>query len=612
MGLPDQIRAAWRRDRAAVATPALLFVAALFLYTRALGWGLPAGDETWAADAIRPSAPLAVAFHNFVGHGFDGGWFWFKYPPFHAFVLAGLYAPYLAWLWLTGGISGLQSDYPFGMADPVTSLSVLALIGRTTSALMGAGSIVLVYACLVRGFGRTTAAAAALVTALAYPMVFYAQTTNVEVPYLFWLLVALLAATRLVEGETSPRWWATLGVGAALSVSTKELSAGAFVGMPIAILAASFAARRSAATWIRGGLVAAVCFAVALLVANNALYNPTGFLRRLGFLTQTLPEDIALRYAPYYFPIDLGGARGFDVEFAQVSLAARRLLESLGWPTLLLGFSGFAIALGRRPWWVFLIFVSGAAFYLVSVRAMLSLSMRYVLPLTVFFSMGAGIALGEALREGKWRAPRIALAAVAAAWVFAYGWDVNRMLCNDGRYRAEQWMAANAAAGTSVEIYQPPTYLPHLSPGLNVSEIPFEERNAEAFAGRRPDLVLLSSAGLSGVAVQYKEDWQESSEVEEGFTPAKRSVGGVVMSYTKDANARFLEELTAGRLGYEEAAHFVVEPWIPRPLIQSLNPSISIYRRVDADASASPTNGSATERPSMNRDAEPAPAAASQ
>ena len=118
--------------------PVLVFLFALFVYTRALDWGLPAGDESWAADAIRPSAPLAVAWHNFAAHGWNSGWFWFKYPPFHAFVLCALYAPYLAWLWASGALAHLQSDYPFGLADPVASLSVLAWIGRLASALPAA------------------------------------------------------------------------------------------------------------------------------------------------------------------------------------------------------------------------------------------------------------------------------------------------------------------------------------------------------------------------------------------------------------------------------------------------------------------------------------------
>jgi 4-amino-4-deoxy-L-arabinose transferase-like glycosyltransferase len=589
----ETVRACWRRDPVAVAAPVLVLVLALFVYTRAIGWGLPAGDETWAADAVKPSAPLAVAYHNFAGHGFNSGWFWFKYPPFHAFVLCAFYAPYLLWLWLTGGLTGLASDYPFGLTDPVSSLTMLALIGRLTSACMGAGSVLLVYACTVRSFGRHAALGGAFVTMLAYPMVFYSQTTNVEVPYLMWILVALLGAVRIVEGETAARWWVALGVGAALSVSTKELAAGAVVTLPLAIVGASLAAGRPLLSWIRGGAIAAAAFVVAIAVANNALYNPLGFAHRIGFLTQSLPREIALQYAPYYFPIDLGGSRGAGVEMAQLSVAVTRLVASLGTATVALSLAGWLVALRRRPAWALLMLAVGAGYYLVSVRAMLSLSLRYLLPLTVVFCMMAGVALGELVREGRGRTLRIVVAALACLYVFAYGWDVNRMMTGDGRYDAERWLATFATGSARVEIYQNRTYLPRFPEGLSVSDVPFEARGVEAFRARRPDLVVLSSSGLSGVTVRYKQDWQDDSATAEGYSPAQRSVSGEVMNFSRDANREFLDSLRSGSLGYDEAARFAVLPWIERPLIQSLNPEIVIYRRrtqepSTGDAAASP------------------------
>lgn len=588
----SQLGVAWRNDRPSVVVPVALFVFALFVYTRAVDWGLPAGDETWAADAIKPSAPLAVAFQNFLAQGPNSGWFWFKYPPLHAFVLCAVYAPYLAWLFLSGGVHQFTSDYPYGMADPVATLSKLSLLGRLTSAIMGAGSALLVYQIVQRSFDRTSAVLAALVVTLAYPMVFYSQTTNVEVPYLFWLLAALLGAVRIVEGDERARWWMLLGVGAALSVSTKELAAGFFAGLPVVIIGASLFARRPPWSWIRGGFLAAAAFAVAIAVANNALYNPLGFSQRIGFLTQTLPREIVLKYAPYYFPIELGGNRGADVELAQLSTAASRLLASLSWPTLALSLAGWALALRRRPAWTLLLLTTAATYYLVSVRAMLSLSLRYLLPLTVLFAATAGIALGRLVAKGPARAARIATASAALAWIFAYGWDVNRMMTGDGRYAAEAWMAASSTAGLNVEIYQHRTYLPRFPGTMRVQEVDYEQRDAGAFASRAPQLVVLSSSGLSGVTVRYKQDWQDDDQAEDGYSPAQRSASGQVMNFTRDANADFLRRLQSGELGYEEAARFVVDPWIPRPTIQSLNPEITIYRRT----SSAPTVGAAAPK----------------
>ncbi|MFN2377695.1 MAG: ArnT family glycosyltransferase [Candidatus Binatia bacterium] len=582
----------WRRDPARMAGPVVVLLFALLVYTRSLDWGLPGGDETWAADALKPSAPLAVAYQNFAGHGWNSGWFWFKYPPFHAFLLCGFYAPFLLWLWLAGGIHGFSSDYPYGLTDPVASLSMLAWIGRATSALMGAGCAMLVHQIVVASFGRRAAIAAAFVTTMAYPMVFYSQTTNVEVPYTFWMLLGLLGAVRVVEGDDRARWWMALGAGAALSVSTKELAAGGFVLLPLAIVGASLAARRPVSSWMRGGAVAAATFLLALGVANNAFYNPQGFANRIGFLTQTLPREVALQYAPYYFPIDLGGSRGASVEMAQLSIAFSRLTASLGWPTLVLALAGWLVALRRRPAWALVLLAMVAGYYLVSVRAMLSLSLRYLLPMTVLFCVAAGVALAELLREGRLRPLRAALASVAVLYVFAYGWDVNRMMNGDGRYGAERWLAT-APLPSRVEIYQNRTYLPRFPVAMTVAEVDFEQRGIAEFESRRPDLVVLSSSGLSGVTVRYKEDWQTQGAPAEGYSPAQMSIRGQVMNYSRDANREFLDALRSGGLGYEEAARFAVEPWIDRLLIQSLNPEITIYRR----SAGSPQAGRAAASP---------------
>lgn len=586
----EHVLRTWRQDRASLLAPLLVYTGSLVLFVQALDWGLPGGDETWAADAIRPSAPLAVVYHNFLAHGWNSGWFWFKYPPFHAFLLTAAYLPYLSYAWLTGALHGFSSEYPFGFSNPELALAWLAWIGRLVSALMGAGVVTLAYGCVVRSFGRVSAVGAAVATAFCYPMVFYSQTTNVEVPYLFWMMVALLASIRLLEeprrqdGDSRTSWWILLGLGAALSLSTKELSAGIFVGLPPAMIAVFLVQRRPASTWLRGGIIAALVFVAAMAVANNVFFNASGFLHRVGFLTQTLPPEVALKYAPYYFPIELGTGRSAAAELAQLRLAGVRVLESLGWPAAALSLAGIVLALRARPAWAVILLSSALTCYLVSVRAMLSLSLRYVMPLTLVATLFAGICLGALLQSGPgswWRRP---LAVCFLAYLFAWGWDVNRMLQGDGRYAAERWIAAEAGSGARVEVYQNRSYLPRFPAGVQVDNVDFQQRSIEEFRKRNPDLVVLSSAGLSGVSVQYKQDWHESGEAEQGFVEGKKSASGVVMTYQRQANIEFLNALGSGSLGYGEVARFRVQPWIPRTLIQSLNPEIVIYRRTSADS----------------------------
>jgi hypothetical protein len=563
----------------------VLFVVALAVNVCGIGWGLPNGNETWANDAIQPGAPLSILYRVLVSEPWNSGWFWFKYPMGHVFVLGAAYAPYLAGLMLTGGLSSPTAAYPHGFANPDAAFTTLALLGRSVSATMGALAAVVAYACLVRSFGRRTALAGGVAVAFCYPMVFYSHTTNVEVPYVFWMLLALLAAVRLIEGEERRAWWMLLGAAAAMSVSTKELVAGFFLGIPPAILLAYRVRGTSLVALVRGGAVAGIATFAVMLVANNALLNPLGYARRVGFLTQTLAPDVALEYAPYYFPIDLGTSKSAAAELQQLAKAGTRTLESLGVPTALLALAGLVVAGRRRPLWAALVISCGLTSYLFGTRAMLSLSMRYVLPLSVLGAMLAGVAIGALLDSRSLVRPARALAVAALGWIVLYGVDVDRMLLHDGRYEAERWLGAHAVPGDTVEVYQRPTYLPRIPTSLNATEVPFEARTVEGLRSRSPRWIVLSSAGLSGVTVAYSKDWKSEGGDTEEWLPSQIAPGGAVMNYKRRDNVELLTELTAERLGYRRVEGFAVEPWIPRTLIQSLNPEISIYERAVDDHS---------------------------
>ncbi len=560
----------------------LIFAVTLVFYCIGLGWGLPNGNDTWAADAIKPGAPLSVMYRVFVAEPWNSGWFWFKYPMGHVLILATLYAPYVGFLFLTGGIEDPTSTFPYGMADPDTTLAVLALIGRAVSATMGAGVAAIAYLLVNRSFGRIHGWSAAAATALCYPMVFYSHTTNVEVPYTFWTMLAFLGAVRIAEGGARGGAWLMLGVGAAMAVSTKEIAGGFFLGLPVVLIAVHLLAARPFRDLVVGGLLAAAATAVTIVLANNVLWNPTGFTQRLAFLTHSLPEEVAAKYAPYYFPIDFEGYRGWSVELAQLGIAATRVMESLGLPTTALALIGLAIAAIKRPYWAAMAVAAAIGFYLVGVKAMLSLSVRYVLPVSVLGAVSAGIALGALLEGRQLRPLRLGIAVLAFVYIAVYGFDVSQMMVRDGRYRAEDWLAQNLGPEDSVETYQRPTYLPRFERSAHIERVAFMDRTINAFAERNPDYVVLSSAGISGITVKYKTDWQSDAEKADEWIPAQISVTGKVMNYNRRQNLEFLESLRSGKLGYSELARFQADPWIERPLMKSLNPEITIYGRSPA------------------------------
>ncbi len=565
-----------RSDRA---TATLLFSVAFVFYCIGIGWGLPNGGETWAADAIKPGAPLSILYRSFVAEPGNSGWFWFKYPLGHVLVLGAAYAPYMAWLFATGAISDPSNTFPYGMSNPEHTLYVLAILGRLVSAAMAAGTATLAYLAL-RSFGRRCALAGAILTALCYPLVYYAHTTNVEAPYVFWLMLAFFSAVRLTETEPG-RWpWLLLGIGTAMSVASKELAAGFFLGLPPVILFVHWRSARPMGELFRGAMIAVASCAAVFVIANNGVLNPLGLMHRLAFLTHRLPKEIALRYAPYYFPIDLGGYRGLQVETAQLGLATHQILESLGWLTGLAAIAGLAIALAKRPAWAALALFGILGFYLVGLKAMLSLSLRYVLPISVLGSMLAGITVGRLLEPSKHRYWTYPLGFLILATTIAYGFDVTRMLVFDSRYPAEAWIQRHAI-GRTLEVYQRPTYLPRFPPATRVIRVPLRGRDKKGLARRSPDFVLLSSAGAAGVSVQYSTDWNQDagSRARPGWIPSQASSTGRIMSYHRRRTLAMLRALEEQRLGYHEAARFSLHPWNGAYPIQSLNPEIVIYER---------------------------------
>jgi hypothetical protein len=574
--------------------PWVLFALALAVNFCGIGWGLPAGNQTWAADAIKPGAPLSIMHRVLLAEPFNSGWFWFKYPMGHVFILGAAYSLPLALTWLTGGLGTPTADYPWGMQDPEGVMTLLALSGRTVSVLMGAGCSVFVYLSVRRLVDRDSGVAAALLTTLCYPVVFYSHTTNVEIPYVFWLLAALLAAVRLLDEDARPLWWMLLGAATAMSVSTKELGAGFFVGLVPALALLIKLGGRGWSTLLKGAAWAGAAFVATMVVANNVPLNPSGFVNRLRFLTHSLPADMAREYSPYYFPVDFSTDRGMAVELEQAGIAARALLDSLGPLTALLAAAGLLLSVLRRHGALLLLTLLPAlGFYLFGLRSMLSLSIRYVLPLSVLACVFAGVALAALASTRRLVLPARALAALLLAAALVYGLDVDHMLVADGRYPAERWLQDNGKPGQHVETWQRATYLPHIPPRLLHHEIEFADRNKPAFGQRLPDFVVVSEASLGGITVQYSSDWQQSgtakpadsraTDAEQGDTadwlPNQVSVAGNIMNYKRRENVELLTALRDGSLGYSEAARFKARPWIERPLIRSLNPEIVIYQR---------------------------------
>jgi hypothetical protein len=204
----------------------LIALVALGLRAYAIGWGLPYVDH--------PDEP-AVG-NAALGMLRRGDWNprFFDYPSLYFYALRLVFEGH----WRYGLATGLYTD--LAQLPQSTNLYLTTpgffVWGRAFSALVGAASVVLLYAIGRRWWGAGVGlAAAAVLAALPYHMR-HSQYITVDVASALMALLALGAALRLLDDQ---RWrtYALAGLAAGLAASTKY-NAGA---VALAVVAAHLA-----------------------------------------------------------------------------------------------------------------------------------------------------------------------------------------------------------------------------------------------------------------------------------------------------------------------------------------------------------------------------------
>jgi hypothetical protein len=98
---------------------------------------------------------------------------------------------------------------------------------------------------------------------------------------------------------------------------------------------------------------------------------------------------------------------------------------------------------------------------------------------------------------------------------------------------------------------------------MAVRLVPLEQRSPELLEGRRPELIVLSSAGQAGITRQLNRDWEPGESITMESLEA----------------SEFLTRLRAGVLGYRMVAHAQARTLWITPRINSLNPEITVFAR---------------------------------
>jgi 4-amino-4-deoxy-L-arabinose transferase-like glycosyltransferase len=435
-----------------------ILLAAAGLRLAGLFWGLPASDG-WDNDGFAPRNFLTSLALTWKPGAF------FTYPPLHALLLAVPSLPVAAWA-LAHAPSLSQHDVIATITSPVY-MTYFAVVGRLVSIVMSLGIIWCVGEMTRLIAGARAGLFASAACALSALLTYYGQVSNLDVPYLFWSMLSLLAAMRAIAGhEMRQLWWAALLAAAA--VATKDQAYAVFaLSLPVALLlwfAADTWPRENARRIALTLLPAAAVSLFALLLLDGAITNPSGFQRRVAFLTGPASQD----YAEY-----LQGPQGW-------SALLREMVVYFGhgtaWCVLVLAALGVVLHLWKRKGALRVAGVLPAlaivSFIICFNFAALRSDDRFLLPLAVLACVYIGIA-AEALAfssPARRLAGRFILATLALV-ALHHVIGVNAAMLMDPRYDAERWMAAHVAPGDSVEIYGQNCFQPRFAPGMTVSRI---------------------------------------------------------------------------------------------------------------------------------------------
>jgi hypothetical protein len=545
-----------------------------------LPWGLPASDG-WDNDGVAPRDFLAGLVATLTPGQY------FRYPPVHLALLSVLSSP-VAGLALFRARSLAPADVVSEIIA-VPYMTTFSVVARAVTVAMAAGLVWTLAKTAEEICGKGAGLWTAALAGVGVPLVYYGQTSNLDVPYLFWACLAMHAAVRAFA-RREPSLLGRAALFAALSVGTKDQAYALFlvtipVGLALGVVLDRGTWGPSSRAWAQIARAAALGAAL-LAVVDGPLYNPRGFARRLSFLAGpasapfapyaddplgrlAVLTDVVRRVASAY---PLGFVIPVGVGLALVTRNARRDVPRF--------------VAGTVPLLVLLSFT--LAFNCVARRA----DHRFVLPQAAMASIYAGMgldALWSSARHvtARWAVRVAVVASFDCAAFRAADVEVN-VLC-DPRYDAEDWLRSNSGPGDRVETYGLNAYLPRFGSGIRVQRI-----GPEPPGGRSPLPGVEEVVGLFGDAraraarfLVVPEAWAGKYLVTaQAVPPGGRILAQAQVEAAGDSDAcAFFEALRndPGSRGYR-LVHVARwnHPWWPSLDIHaSTARPVAIYERLD-------------------------------
>jgi len=547
-----------------------ILVAAAGLRLAGLFWGLPASDG-WDDDGFAPRNFLTALALTYKQGAY------FTYPPLHAIFLALPALPAIA-LALLQTPSLHQADVIAEFTKPGT-MTFFAVTARLVNLALSLGIIWCVGEMARLVAGRRAGLFAAAACALNFGLTYYGQVSNLDVPYLFWSSLSLLAFMRAAVEQQPRRLWSAL-LFAAAAIATKDQAYGLFLlSLPVFLLLWLAAMPRAQSRAILRSLLPAAALSLfLLLLVDGAITNPGGFAQRLHFLTGPAAGD----YAAY--------PRSWDGLSALLSDMAAWFGEGYGLPATLLALLGLGLQAKRgadRALWIagllpaFAILSFILCFNVIALRT----DARFLLPQAVLACVYIGIAAaGLVASSNRWMqlAASTAIAAVALL-ALHHCLAVSAAMLQDPRYDAEAWMRTHVRPGDVIETYGQNAYLPRFPQGASVVRIGMKTPKARNPLHGVTELQQPFDNPRASRFVVVNDWWLRHYTEPQSELGGHRSPSRAQSALYADAPARaYFQALKDGRLAYR-LAH-VASPatgiWPQVHIHESLNETILIFERV--------------------------------
>ncbi len=555
----------WRRFRER--PYAVVLVPLLFLWAIGLTWGLPSTDA-WDEDGIAPRDILTGIYNSYrPGH-------YHTYPLLHFLLLGLLTLPKtIAFALSTEGAEWHERVQAF--IDPGNA-TTYATVARCVSMAMAAG-IVLCLSEIARVLaGNKAAAFTALLAGTNVSLVYYAKTSNLDVPYLFWSSLAVLEVTRALSKDESKRVVRAF-LFAALGVATKDQAYALFLlSFPVAIVFWIALAKPDTRRAIsKHAAFACVVGLVVLLLLDGAIFNPSGFSARIRFLLGPANQDHTM------YPASIEG------RYRAVTDAIIGTTRTLpGWMVFFLPF-GILSAWRKKNTFrgrigsllPLLVSLSFLLFFTATARRT---DHRFVLPIELFLcpTLGIGVAtLWDATNVPFRLLARLtAIAGLTVATTYAVRLDLTML--RDPRYEVEALLQEQVALGERVELYGTNVHLPRLPEHLHADRF-----DSTPLASRSPlPRVTERSESLSEVEARCPTWIVTSSEWLWRFPPPEvPGPGGSEWEhrYRENHDTRlYLSMLQKGELAYALARVARVSGGFePYWIHGATNPTIYVWKR---------------------------------